>query len=182
VRENKNKGIEAFAKIQDLINHYIQSDSNNETPEKLAIGIHALLLEIGEELQKINVTTATESIVMIDAQTAKIINNLDSNEAEVLPAEKLFKLLMSGRLEEAEKLIVSIIDLEEKRKKKFKKGYSTDLANERHKPNKDRKYDAINYYKANRGQYKSKDAAAEDLANRFPGLSVDTYRDALKGI
>ena len=182
MRENKNKGIEAFAKIQDLINHYIQSDSNNETPEKLAIGIHALLLEIGEELQKINVTTATESIVMIDAQTAKIINNLDSNEAEVLPAEKLFKLLMSGRLEEAKKLIVSIIELAEKRKKEFKKGYATDLANERHKLNKDRKYDAINYYKANRGQYKSKDAAAEDLAKRFPGLSADTYRDALKGI
>jgi hypothetical protein len=182
VRENKNKGIEAFAKIQDLINHYIQSDSNNETPEKLAIGIHALLLEIGEELQKINVTTATESIVMIDAQTAKIINNLDSNEAEVLPAEKLFKLLMSGRLEEAKKLIVSIIELAEKRKKEFKKGYATDLANERHKLNKDRKHDAINYYKANRGQYKSKDAAAEDLAKRFPGLSADTYRDALKGI
>lgn|GEM_PF-4920869 len=182
MRESKDKGIEVFVKIQNLISHYIQSDPNDETPEKLAIGMHALLLEIGEELQKINVIATTESNVKIDAQTAIIINNLDSNEAEVLPAEKLFKLLMSGRLEEAKKLIVSIIDLAEKRKKEFKKGYSTDLANERHKLNKDRKHEAINYYKANRGLYKSKDAAAEDLAKLFPGLSADTYRDALKGI
>lgn len=182
MRVNKNKGIEAFAKIQNLISYYIQSDPNDESPEKLRIGIHALLLEIGEELQKISATTTSESSVKIDAQTTKIINNIDSNEAAVLPAEKLFKLLMSGRHKEAEKLIVSIIDLAEKRKKEFKKGHSTDLANERHKLNKDKKYEAINYYKANRALYKSKDAAAEDLAKRFPGLSADTYRDALKGI
>ena len=179
---NNKIEIEAFTKIQNLINYYIHGGPNVETPEQLAIGVHALLLEIGVELQNLHGTKTLESDIKIDFETAKIINNLDSNEAAVLPAEKLFKLLMSGRLGEAEKLIVSIIDLAGTRKKEFETNYPIELANKRHQKNRDRKQKAIDYYKATRNLYKSKDQAAEELAKRFPGLSAETYRDALKGI
>jgi len=108
----------------------------------------------------------------------------DTDNPALAQIQKYVNRLMKGQYNAANDYLSEAnkhnADTKSKGKQELRKELATKGAIKKHSSTNEIKQKAIQHYQENRDSYPSKKVAAIDLAEKFPPLSKDTYKDLLK--
>lgn len=170
-------------KIQHLEDNFKLSGVG-ETEAEQGLAIKDFVL--ARERIRRGVENGTKEVIeAVDNETHHKIKNWDSNNPEVVTAEKILKRAFSGRYREASIYAEDAGKLDQKKGSITRKVVGKSGGDKKNKETNDIKKRAIDEYLNNRTQWigrGKKKAAAIYLAEHFPPLKMSTYYGLLKKI